>query len=94
MNVPVDCLSSCPYAGAHTSGFDFPVGQVRRVAAVDADQDVDETKRNVLKLLAVAGIVGAGAGDWSAGRFSSSSHRPWGSRATPAPSCSTPTGRR
>lgn len=62
MNVPVDCLSSCPYAGAHTSGFDFPVGQVRRVAAVDADQDVDETKRNVLKLLAVAGIVGAGAG--------------------------------
>jgi Rieske Fe-S protein len=58
----LDCPASCPYVEARSSRFDFPVGQVRRVAAVDPDQDVDETKRNILKLLAVAGIVGAGAG--------------------------------
>jgi Rieske Fe-S protein len=56
---PFDC-ASCPFAPARPAALDFPVGQVRRVAA--ADGDVDETKRNVLKLLAVAGIVGAGAG--------------------------------
>jgi Rieske Fe-S protein len=62
MNFPWDCPSSCPSFEAHHSPFEFPVGQLHRVAAVDPDQDVDETKRNVLKLLAVAGIVGAGAG--------------------------------
>jgi Rieske Fe-S protein len=54
-----DC-ASCPLAPARSAALDFPVGQLRRVAA--AEGDVDETKRNVLKLLAVAGIVGAGAG--------------------------------
>jgi Rieske Fe-S protein len=62
MNPDFDCAGACPHWGGRSSAFDFPVGQVRRVAAVDPDQDVDETKRNVLKLLAVAGIVGAGAG--------------------------------
>jgi Rieske Fe-S protein len=62
MNGAFDCPSSCPYVEPRNPMFDFPVGQVRRVAVVDPDQDVDETKRNVLKLLAVAGIVGAGAG--------------------------------
>jgi Rieske Fe-S protein len=58
-----DCPDSCPFVVARNSEFDFPVGQVRRVAtATDPDEDVDETKRNVLKLLAVAGLVGAGAG--------------------------------
>jgi Rieske Fe-S protein len=56
-----DC-ASCPFVPARPEALDFPVGQVRRVAAADAGGDVDETKRNVLKLLAVAGIVVAGAG--------------------------------
>jgi Rieske Fe-S protein len=62
MNPGFDCSASCPFLEPRNPGLDFPVGQVRRVAASDPDQDVDETKRNVLKLLAVAGIVGAGAG--------------------------------
>jgi Rieske Fe-S protein len=62
MNPLLDCPASCPFVEARNPAFDFPVGQLRRVAAADPDADVDETKRNVLKLLAVAGIVGAGAG--------------------------------
>jgi len=56
------CADSCPFVAPRSAEFDFPVGQLRRVAAADPDADVDETKRNVLKLLAVAGLVGAGAG--------------------------------
>ena len=58
-----DC-ASCPLGVARSSRFDLPVGQIRRVASVPSTGggDVDETKRNVLKLLAVAGLVGAGAG--------------------------------
>jgi Rieske Fe-S protein len=37
-----------------------PPGQVRRVARVE--DDVDETKRNLLKLAAIAGILGVGIG--------------------------------
>ncbi len=61
---PEDCPGSCPFVQARDPALDFPVGQIRRVARVEAedDGDVDETKRNVLKLLAVAGLVGAGAG--------------------------------
>ena len=62
MNGSFDCSGSCPFVDSPAPRVDFPIGQVRRVAAADPDQDVDETKRNVLKLLAVAGIVGAGAG--------------------------------
>jgi Rieske Fe-S protein len=62
VNVAVDCPLSCPYLETRAPALDWPVGQVRRVAAADPEQDVDETKRNVLKLLAVAGIVGAGVG--------------------------------
>jgi Rieske Fe-S protein len=62
VNFSVDCPSSCPYLEPRSPSLDWPVGQVRRVAAADPEQDVDETKRNVLKLLAVAGIVGAGVG--------------------------------
>jgi len=62
MNPALDCPSSCPFVEARSPHFELPVGQVRRVAAVDPERDVDETKRNVLKLLAVAGIVGAGGG--------------------------------
>jgi Rieske Fe-S protein len=62
VNGPMDCSGSCPYLETRNPTIEFPVGQVRRVAAADPGEDVDETKRNVLKLLAVAGIVGAGAG--------------------------------
>jgi Rieske Fe-S protein len=62
MNGDFDCSPACPFLEARSPMYDFPVGQVRRVAAADPEQDVDETKRNILKLLAVAGIVGAGAG--------------------------------
>jgi len=62
VNLPDPCPTSCPYLEPRPTTFDFPVGQVRRVAAYDPAEDVDETKRNVLKLLAVAGIVGAGVG--------------------------------
>jgi Rieske Fe-S protein len=57
-----DCAATCPYGRA--GGLDFPAGQVHRVASVarEPSDEVDETKRNVLKLLAVAGLVGAGAG--------------------------------
>jgi len=64
MNVGFDCEASCPWAAGRNPALDFPVGQVRRLAAANSNDmaDVDETKRNVLKLLAVGGLVGAGAG--------------------------------
>lgn len=62
MNGAIDCPDSCPFTVGRDAAFDFPVGQVHRVASVDGEQDVDETKRNVLKLLAVAGLVGGGGG--------------------------------
>ncbi len=64
-----DCSASCPFSGGRGSACDFPGGQIRRGAAGGPDPrgDVDETKRNVLKLLAVAGIVGAGAGGLAGG---------------------------
>jgi Rieske Fe-S protein len=51
---------ACPYQASRNEALDLPLGQVRRVAA--ADGEVDETKRNILKLAAVAGVVGIGAG--------------------------------
>jgi Rieske Fe-S protein len=62
MSDAFECPGSCPFVAARDPALDFPIGQLRRTGTVDPDQDVDETKRNVLKLLAVAGIVGAGAG--------------------------------
>ena len=64
-----DCSPSCPNYADRPSPFDLPVGQVRRVAAANppADGEVDETRRNVLKLLAVAGLVSAGAGGLAGG---------------------------
>lgn len=65
MNPDLDCPSSCSFVAAREQALSFPVGQVRRID-VDEEQ-VDETKRNVLKLLAVAGIVGIGVGGGVAG---------------------------
>jgi Rieske Fe-S protein len=55
-------VGACPWrAGAsYREMLDAPVGYVRRVAAVEGE--VDETKRNLLKLAAVAGVLGVGAG--------------------------------
>ena len=44
-----------------------PVGRLHRFACPEGDPEVDETKRNVLKLLAVTGIVAAGAGGLAGG---------------------------
>ncbi len=57
-----DCPAACPYVAASKPALDFPIGQLRRVASGNDVGDVDETKRNVLKLLAVAGLVGAAGG--------------------------------
>jgi len=64
MNGGFDCRESCPFTIGRDPSLDFPVGQVRRFAALDNEEvgDVDETKRNVLKLLAVGGLIGAGVG--------------------------------
>jgi Rieske Fe-S protein len=64
MNGELDCRESCPWSVSRDPALDFPVGQVRRYAASDDEEvgEVDETKRNVLKLLAVGGLIGAGAG--------------------------------
>jgi Rieske Fe-S protein len=64
MNVGFDCRESCPWAPSRDPALAFPVGQVRRFAASNEEEagEVDETKRNVLKLLAVGGLIGAGAG--------------------------------
>ncbi|MCI4365922.1 MAG: Rieske 2Fe-2S domain-containing protein [Thermoplasmata archaeon] len=58
------CAGSCPYLPERSSGLEFPVGQVRRVAAVKETEsdDVDETRRNVLKLAGVGALVLAGGG--------------------------------
>jgi Rieske Fe-S protein len=56
------CAATCPLVGG--SRFDnrlaLPPGYLRRLAAVEGD--VDETKRNLLKLAAVAGVLGVGVG--------------------------------
>ncbi len=59
------CSTACPRFAASSDRFSFPVGQVRRVAA--SEPEVDETKRNLLKLAAVAGVLGVGAGGAVAG---------------------------
>jgi Rieske Fe-S protein len=59
-----DCAADCPFLPGRSSAFDFPVGQVRRVAAASPSDsgEVDETKRNILKLIAVGALVGGGGG--------------------------------
>ncbi len=62
-----NCSTSCQFASAARSVADWPVGQIRRVAATGPDGEVDETKRNVLKLAAVAGLLGMGGAGLAAG---------------------------
>jgi Rieske Fe-S protein len=57
------CSSECPYLPSRAAPLDFPVGQVRRVAAAPEEtDDVDETRRNVLKLAGVGALLLAGGG--------------------------------
>lgn len=56
-----DCPATCPFVPPRDASLSLPVGQIRRIAPADG-QDVDETKRNVLKLLAIAGVIGAAGG--------------------------------
>jgi Rieske Fe-S protein len=59
----LDCPPSCPFVLAPAEALQFAPGQLHRLgAAKGPSTEVDETKRNVLKLLAVAGIVGAAGG--------------------------------
>ena len=61
------CSFDCPRFAPGGAAY-LPLGQVRRVASAGAPPgEVDETKRNVLKLLAVAGLVGAAGGGLVAG---------------------------
>ena len=61
MTLPELCgTAACPFQAGRAPALDFPVGQIRRVAA--GEDEVDETKRNILKLAAVAGVVGLGVG--------------------------------
>jgi len=55
------CAVDCPWVrgGAAPDPPGMPPGYVRRVAAGD---EVDETKRNLIKLAAVAGVLGVGVG--------------------------------
>ena len=62
------CPPTCPIVLAGRDVAAFPVGQVRRVAAASPPGgEVDETRRNVLKLLGVAGVLAAGGGGLVAG---------------------------
>ncbi|MCI4349654.1 MAG: Rieske 2Fe-2S domain-containing protein [Thermoplasmata archaeon] len=58
----IDCSIDCPAGALAARAAEMPLGQVRWLAPVAPPQEVDETKRNVLKLLAVAGLVGAAGG--------------------------------
>jgi Rieske Fe-S protein len=58
------CPMDCEFRSDGRAELQFPPGMVRRVAPADdaTRGEVDETKRNVIKLLAVAGLVGGGGG--------------------------------
>jgi Rieske Fe-S protein len=59
----VDCSPSCPFVEARHVARALPIGQLRRIAPTSPPGgDVDETKRNLIKLLAIAGVVGAAGG--------------------------------
>jgi Rieske Fe-S protein len=71
MDGNLDCPSSCPFTVARDPALEFPVGQLRRFGAESSGGagtgEVDETKRNVLKLAAVAGLLAIGAGGVAGG---------------------------
>jgi Rieske Fe-S protein len=58
------CPASCPMLAAGRAYSGLPVGQLRRVAsgAPTGEEEVDETRRNVLKLLVAGGALAVGGG--------------------------------
>lgn len=60
--------TDCPL-GSRPNPYGLPPGQLHRVGVVssDGDESVDETKRNILKLLGVAAVVGAAGGGLAGG---------------------------
>jgi Rieske Fe-S protein len=66
------CPDTCLIANAGRGALDFPAGQIRRIASTGGSApgphgEVDETKRNVLKLLGIAGVLAAGGGGLAGG---------------------------
>jgi len=59
---PGGCSEACPLSGGFglERRLEVPPGYVRRVSGPPAE--VDETRRNLLKLAAVAGVLGVGVG--------------------------------
>lgn len=55
-----ECPATCRWMANPREELQFPIGQVHRLASAGKEGEVDETKRNVLKLAAVAGLLGAG----------------------------------
>jgi Rieske Fe-S protein len=55
-----DCPPACPFLVERSPDLAFPLGQLHRFAA--SDDEIDETRRNILKLAAVAGVLGVGGG--------------------------------
>ncbi len=53
---------ACPFESRCLAVWGLPLGQLRRLVPTGSGEEVDETKRNVLKLLAVAGIAAAVGG--------------------------------
>ncbi len=63
----IACPTDCPRLGPGTPTWAAPVGQVRKIAPTGGADEVDETRRNVLKLLAIAGVIGAAGGGLAGG---------------------------
>ncbi len=58
------CSPECPFGASRAGPLSFEVGQIHRVATIPpaGTDDVDETRRNVLKLAGVGAIILAGGG--------------------------------
>ena len=63
-----DC-ATCTFHVDRPPALEFPVGEVHRVTSVSpsGESDVDETKRNVLKLVGVAALAAAGGAGLTGG---------------------------
>jgi Rieske Fe-S protein len=62
MRDALDCAATCPLTVSRPVALDFPVGRIHRVAGSGVDGDVDETRRNILKLAGVGALVLVGGG--------------------------------
>ncbi|MGI0139847.1 MAG: Rieske 2Fe-2S domain-containing protein [Thermoplasmata archaeon] len=67
MTLELNCPATCPFvAASRPAELNFPLGQIHRLGA-QGTGEVDESKRNVLKLLAISGVMGAAGGGLIAG---------------------------